>query len=522
MTYLFIFLKRIFQEHWRALAVAIVVGAVIVGPQIIFIERLGSAYRGIYMLKTDAEPHYLSRMEAALKGNGIGNPFVYEYRNEVPSGFYSYSETVLALPAKILPISIPDLNLYYKFLLPALLSLLVYALVFRLTGNKSWSLVAAIVLVLGSTALNAGTALNLLRGNFFYQQFLLFSRPVSPVVAEIVLFIYLQVLLSAHRRKSWVWFAALGILSGLSWYIYIYLATLIAALSGGYLVLSLLFKRYSLALRYGAAIMLGLLVGAPGTVAIASITRHPYYALFVGPIGLVHTHLPYVHIPWLFVTVLFFLYWYHHRAYQHAFILSGLLLTSFVVVNQQVFTGLSLHPGHYITYFCIPLYIILLCTIASEYFKTRPLFAVGFLQCAVCAYVFLAALFIQYSSYVHWAPIVREEQRNADVLSWLQSHTPRESVVMANPVLSELIPAYSADNVMWEAHANVYLMPQERWDFTPENARASKDFCAFIHRFRLEYIVEDSRSDPPLSEKQLSCLQPAADFEGFTIYKMKR
>lgn len=507
------------RAHAGALVASIFVGIVIIAPQLAFIGGLGPAYQGIYLLNTDAELHYVARMQEAVQGGGIGNPFVAEFRHNVPSGFYSYSEEIVSLPARILPIPIPTLNLFYKFLLPALLALLVYALIFRLTASRSWSTVASITLVLGSTALNLSTALRVLRLDLWYEQFLLFSRPINPIFSLIIFFVFLHLLMSAERMRSWVWFVALGAVAGSAWYLYIYLGTTIFALLGISAGVNLIYKKIRIALQYLTALGIGTLIGIPGILSIASIPQHPYYELFVGPIGLVHTRMPYVHMPWLVVTGLFLWWWYHHKDHPHALPLLSLLLTSFAVVNQQVLTGLSLHPGHYLTYFAIPMYIVVLAVLGYEYFKTRSGFAERAFQYAFCAYVILAAAFIQYSSYVHWAPIVETEQRYAPVLAWLREHTPEGSVVMANQRLSELIAAYTADDVMWEVHANSYLMPQSRWDFTPENALAAENFCTFIKQYRLDYAVRDA-SDPEWSALDGEpCLRPMAELDGFTIYE---
>ena len=506
------------RNHWPALCFSIFAGLVIVAPQLFFIQSLGTDYKGLYMLNTDAEPHYLARMQAAVKGDGIGNPFVIDGRNDVPSSFYSYSESLLAVPAQVFPISIPTLNLVYKFLLPVILALLAYALALRLGASRGWSIAAAVALTLGSTLLNASSALSLLRADLIYQQFLLFSRPVSPVLYEVFLLAFLHVLITCANRKTRRWYALLGALFGLSWYFYIYLATLIGAILGSIILIELISKRFQSALHHVSSLAFGLLIGAPAIYSLYAITQSPYYGLFVGPIGLEHTHAPYLHIPWLVVTALFALFWYFNRSYQHASVLASLLLAAFVVANQQVLTGLSLHPGHYITYFCIPLYIIVLTAIAGEYFKTRLRLVGSFIKCLVVAYVVVGACFIQYSSYAYWAPRTVTMQRDSAPLSWLNEHAPAESVVMANHTLSELIPAYTKSNVMWEVHANTYLMPERRWNFTPEHALAAKDFCAFIREYRLDYVLWDRQNDPDWSISRKPCLHQEAEMEGFIIY----
>jgi hypothetical protein len=507
------------RAPWGALMVSIVVGLVIIAPQLIFIQHLGSAYQGIYMHNTDAEPHYLARMEEAVKGEGIGNPFIVEFRNTVPPSFFSYSEELLAIPARITPLSVPVLNLLYKFLLPALLAFVMYTLVVALTSSRAWAGVSAIALVLGVTTFNLGTFLNLLQGRLVYEQFLLYSRPVSPVLYVLFLLGYLHLLFV--RPYSRTRLLLLGLLYGLSWYLFIYLSTFLTALLGSLVLWHLLKRDIASARRYAAVAIAGFIPAIPAVMNLHAITQSPYYGLFVGPIGLEHTHAPYLHIPLLIIALVVGWYSYRHRPYRYLKETFVLLATSLVVMNQQVLTGLSLHPAHYITYFCMPVYVLVMILLLSSWLKTHTGLR-GVLQVAIVLYAVVASAFILYSSYARWAPVVVTEQRYAPVLAWLDMHSPTDSVVMANPVLSELIPAYTADNVMWEVHANAYLMPQSRWDFTPDNALTAPDFCTFISQYRLDYVVQDAADPAWSSLGSKTCLRPAAEMGGFTIYEIRK
>lgn len=503
------------------LLVSVFVGFVIIAPQLVFIGQSGADYRGIYMFNTDAELHYLARMQAAVKGDGIGNPFVIDGRDDVPSGFFSYSEKILALPARMLPIDIPTLNLLYKFLLPAVLAFVMYVLIVALTGGSSWTIVGAVSVVLGVTVFNLGTLLNVLTGKLVYQQFLLYSRPVSPILYVIFLFGYLYVLFVKTPSRTRL--LLLVLLYGLSWYLFIYLATFLTALLFSVILWHGMRREKRLVVEYGLVSIVGLITAIPAILNLHAITQSPYYYLFVGPIGLEHTHAPYLHIPLLIIALVTGWYSYTHRSYRHLKETFVLLLTSLIVMNQQVITGLSLHPAHYVTYFCMPVYILVMTLLLSEWLQPVSLRARRAVQVAIMLYAFVTAVFILYSSYVYWAPKTMLLQRDAAPMVWLSEHTPPESVVMANPTLSLLIPVYTSDNVMWETHANTYLMPQTRWDFTPENALASKDFCTFIKQYQMDYVVWDWRMDPDWSLKKRLCLQLIGDVKGgFFFYKVLR
>lgn len=520
MSHLSTFLFRTLHQHWMSIGLAVSIGLIVIAPQLVFIAQSGEVYQGIYMLKTDAEPHYLARMQNALKGNGTSNPFAVEFRDNVPTGFFSYAEEVLILPARVLPVSIPTLNLIYKFLLPVILALLIYALVVRLTASRSWGFVAMVAVVLGSTTFNVGTLAHLFQWDLFYQQFLLLARPVSPIISLIFFAGYLHIALTAHRSRNFAWYLLLGMLAGLAWYFYLYLALLIVALEVSYTVLAVWYKDLIAAIRHLIVLALSVIVGAWGIWSIASITLHPYYEFFIGPIGLQSTRAPYIHDVWLVVVGLFITYVFYNRTFKHTIFLGGLLVASFVVANQQVLTGLSLHPGHFLTYFCLPIYIVVLIVLAANYFVGVRARQGLLLQIALVAYVSIAAAYIQYSSYVEWAPKVLEEQRYALVLAWLDKAEEEEAVVMAHQSLSEFIPAYTRHAVMWEEHANSYLMQKERWDFTPENALRSENFCSFVKQFRLDYIVWDTEKDPSWRIDTKPCAQLITSINDFSIYAL--
>ena len=105
------------KKHWGALGLAVVVGLIMVGPQIVFISSLGEQYQGLYLTGTDSEAHYLARMQEFYDGNGLGNALLYDYKNDFPSTFFTISESILAFPGKLLHLPVPALNLFYKFFL---------------------------------------------------------------------------------------------------------------------------------------------------------------------------------------------------------------------------------------------------------------------------------------------------------------------------------------------------------------------------------------------------------------------
>src|SRR5260221_10436962 len=109
-------LKHLFRTHGAGVIFALASGFMMIAPQLAFIHNLGTAYHGVYMLGTDAETHYLSRMEELYDGHLWGNPFLAEFKEKQYSLIFTPAELLLAVPGYILSIGIANLNLFYKFL----------------------------------------------------------------------------------------------------------------------------------------------------------------------------------------------------------------------------------------------------------------------------------------------------------------------------------------------------------------------------------------------------------------------
>jgi len=198
------------KEQYLGILFSIFVGVLMVLPQIIFIFATGDDYQGIYMMHGDAEMHYLARMQEFVDNNSIGNPFIYEFKEGVPSTFNTYGEALLALPAKIFGISIPTINLLYKFTLPIVISLLVYFFIYRILHHKFWAVTGVALILLGRSLFYIPTLTGLVSGEMFATEFATYARPINPQLSSIFFFTYLHLLLSAFKNPKWknfVWLA---------------------------------------------------------------------------------------------------------------------------------------------------------------------------------------------------------------------------------------------------------------------------------------------------------------------------
>ncbi len=510
MTNTFTNLCDVSKRHILAILCALLCGALVLAPQIIFIVHEGNHYKGLYMMKTEAEWYYLARMHEIYDEGRIGNPFLADpYKFYGPLSVSPGGETILAIPGKLLNISVPTLNLVYKFLLPAITFLLLYALIFRLTASFSWSIAGALMFLVGSTWLYAVNLSHLLRGDMGFFDGFVYNRPVHPQFDGVLTFLYFNVLLSLFTSRNVRWFVVLGALLGLSFYTYLYSFTFFLALNFVVVLPWFFFGKKREAWYLVLATVGGLLAGLPALGAIYETIKHPDYALLAETVHSEMGHLPEISKNGVAVSFLFAVYFFFTKgrqavgtAREHLLFLMALLFTTFVVVNQQVVTGVSLFSGHYHHNFNIPIFVVVLAFLASTAVSRLEFFRPNFVKMFrilpwVLSAVFIATgVFIQYSSYKNWAPQTSTEQKYMPALSWLEQNTPKDSVVMANEQLSDIIPVFTHDNDMWSRGATNYLMPPERAHFTPENLLQSKNFLHDIKQYRVDYILWDKTADP--------------------------
>ncbi len=545
-------LRSTAKEHRTALFCAFFLGMLIVGPQLVFIEQEGSDYRGLYMMTTDGEKFYLARMHEFYDEGRVGNPFLYEHKFYGPMFYSSGGETLLAIPGKLLGISVPTLNLIYKFLLPAVQFLLAYALLFRLTGKVGWSIAGALMMFTGLVwfeweylkhnlyhALQTGAIRDL-----WYRPYALYiGRPVHPEFSQLLLLLYLHVSLAIHEskeRNNFKKFIALGSILALSFYVYFFSFTFFLAFNAALCVIWYFFGKRMLIRDLLMTTGVAFLVGTPPLWAIYSAMHHPEYARVAQALWVEPTHRAVISLSGLILTLLVFACIVRKKTYAETGIardrllfLSGLLVTAFLVVNQQVVTGISLQYIHYFRAFNHPVFVIVLTFLGHTFFEhmlsgrssQRPRFAFIARALPWCAAGFFAVtgVYFQYTAYLHDAPIVHKEQRYMPAMDWLAANTPKDSVVMTNETLSEFVPLFTNDNVMWN---NGYvpagfLVPSERTEFTPENLLKSEDFFRDAKKYRLDYILWDRQADPGWNIERYK-LPLLFSGEGMEIYELPR
>lgn len=517
--------KQIFlflREHCVAFCCAVFVGLFMIAPQVAFFLRAGDSYRGITIQKADAELMYLARIREVLDTGKLTNPLIFEGKS-LPNVPYSVAEAILAAPSYVFGVSVVQMNLVYKFLFPAALFVAIYFFSLELFNKKTWALATPFVILIGYALTEVGAMKSILQGGMVFDQFLQYTRPVNPQLSSLIFFLELFVLFRSQKTGKQGYYIAAAILLGLSFYIYLYLFTFLCALFGFLILLNLSKKDLTAAKLLAMSLFAGLVMGSFALIQYYKIVSHSYYDELKVLTGVGETRKPVFGLFQGLVTIFavgFFAIKKSLRVDVRGIFVIALLLTTVVVVNQQVITGVTVQLGHYHWYYNVPIFIVSVLWFLSELVSEKKEWSVRYLLLLLIGASIYVGAFIQISSYKQWESRIVKQQRYITTLEWLQKNTEPESVVLANDDLSELIPVYTVNNVFWQTMAFPFLMSSERRLLTRENFLAFDDKQKIeMKNARLDYVVWDTTENPSWNVDAWPLLHQVVAADGFKIYK---
>src|SRR3989344_6131029 len=354
-----LFLKR----HYLAILFAIVVGVMSVAPRLLLINSLGDSYKGIHLTYPDDNSYYMARMQDIIDGHWfVSSPFIYEYKNQRPL-VYPVGEYFYALPSILFNIPLVDILVFNKFLFPFALFLLSYALVYLLTGKPDY--------LSGKFNAIAGGLLVTLEYNFvdYKNTFLKFAgdsgavsliwtRPVNPATGAVLIFIFLYFLwlyISSRKTKHLVFSAVtFSLMVG-----YFFTWSLSLAIALTLAVIFLLGGSYSAAKRVGYVILLGFLLSASYWHNTLQFLNSGSRDVVSARDGMIFTHEPIYNKILLIATLLFFsaLFIVYRKCRREGIKISlswsfnsALILGGLFALNQQIITGKTIWPYHFVQY----------------------------------------------------------------------------------------------------------------------------------------------------------------------------
>jgi len=473
----------VLRSHILAVLFALFVSVLYGLPFVLFPLSLGSDYHGVAMLRTANEESYLGRIHDIVDGHGaLGSPFLFEYKDEPPLAPPT-GEWLYALPVLLFGVSLITVLAVSKFILPAILFLLVYALILRLTEGGGWqaklnAVAGGLFVVLGYDLIDYRTVGMYLKGIDAPASFLLWARPVNPILGALFLFSFLlcvvAILRNTAKRRSAIVGGAVFLALMFSSYFFSWGIAL--SVLGMLIVLLLVRKEYRTAGTLTALVPLGILFATPYFVGAWRATQSPWYSASVLRNGLFLTHYP-IWNKLLFATLLFFLV-----ALAVDFLLKkkrgiavsvapwhlftgALLLGGFWAYSQQILTGRTIWPYHFVQY-TIPLAMIVVMVLLFRIVREHSQALWGVLVSVVMFSSLSFGLYTQVSAYRGAYPYFAGIQHYGALFSWLNAKQ-KDCVVFVNEdrpetvMLNTVIPAYTHCNRY--ASSELYsLMPEER------------------------------------------------------------
>ena len=468
-------LKSFFQAHWLPLVFSIIVGFISVLPQILAISALGDSYQGIHFLYIDDEDNYMAMIRDIVNGHWLaGSPEYFEYKSikpiMLPFGAYLY-----AVPIILFKIPIVWMMLIGKFLFPALLFLLVFFLTKKLTTDKeSWSqhlnaLTTGLLVTLGYELVDYGTVWKFFTGQVDYPIFSLWTRPVNPITGALLLFAFILVLLRYFEtNKKYLLILAGALQASMVYYFFSWGVSL--SFSAVLLLIFLARRNYDSAKALIYSLGIGVLFLLPYWIIVWNSLIGEADKNMAARNGMFFTHAPIFNKVVLAGLILFLPFfikeWYSHYKVKQVlenwwWFCLALLGASAWALNQQIITGRTVWPYHFVQY-TVALTMVATLVFVFNYLKPKfPktwLFFISSTSVTIVGYGIAIAF-----TYQHQMTDFKELQRYQPLFTWVNSNAPKDCVILPTPSAYKTITLITAlTHCNTYISGQVFIIPQER------------------------------------------------------------
>ncbi len=464
------------KKHAFIFALAILVGILYAGPDAYHVFTSG--YQGIVMADAGDSDYYFSVINKSYESNGfVRDPFHYEYQHEGNPFQYFPIEYVLGKIGSLLHVRLDFLIIAAEFFFPALLTLLLYVIAYKLSARRLTAFTVAAVMAVGTELVHPNGISNLLHTFLFkgdFQTFLLYSRPVNPQVSGILFFLSVLAILNFfHNRESKRALLIAGVSVGALAYVYPYFWAFGFSLLGIVGLYAFVTRNWPFALAVFLSGVACVVTMAPFLLANLSIF------LLGGSNALtetVPTHRIIIEkvilLPLFVYTLIFAWGWYGkynnklgawaaHFAQKYLFVLL-LLITGVVVSNQQVLTGKLMFQEHFHFFTNIPLFAFSMTLLLMELTQILPRlwrFLIAAMVVIGCVWF---AVGVQVASYRSHALESARYQELAPLFSYMRAQDGDAKVALTNYYLSTRLTIYTQDYVYSGAYDTAFAVPQEQ------------------------------------------------------------
>lgn len=434
------------MNHWVAFLCAGLFGLLLAGPFVYFSLFASPPSVGIYPEFTNDQDFYLSRIQDVRDGHPEGgNTYIAEYK-EVPPVQLLVGEWISAGLLELSNRETADGLIGFQLIFPPIVFLLTYAIGICLKAPKTWALLAALFLCVGS-------------------MFFVFARLISPQFNFIFWLISVWGLFKLAEKPNWQWALFQTFSVGVLFYIYPYYWTHIGA-SYAVLVLVSLFINRRLALWSVVSGVGALFVGSGYLFLLTNARSLSWYTETLERLGGVYTRFPsglvFALSSSVLVAVVLYLSYRMRRLPDSVLVGLSLVAGGIIAMNQQLITGFTLEfASHYKMQLQFGNIFLILAFLSSFGWwpalqKKKILYSVG----AFIAIFSFIGVFTPYAAVAEYAKNNERLSSYVPVLEWLQEHASTDEVVYAEEDFAKIIPAYSSQNVFYARNANLFFMPE--------------------------------------------------------------
>lgn len=435
---IYLIISKFVTSQYFFVLVAFFVGLVSIFPYYSAQYSLGDGYKGMPLLYQDSEGEYLGRVHEIVEGHySVASPVFYEYKNG-PSVVPATGEWIYAIPSKLLSVSVVGVDMFFKFLFPTILFILVYMLLMSLVScSVFWANVGALLVTLGFDFPSVYFIKKVLfSGIFTYIS--PWTRPVNPIVGMIFLCIYLFVIYRIYTNKI---SSKYYVLSGLLLSVMVgYFFSFVYA--GVLTCLFIVWSWFSKDRQVTYKIFFVLFVGFVGTAilfgpSIISLVSGKFIGGVSDPRlqGLFYTRMPLINktsLLFSFIFILFscFVYYFKKQKVwlEDWWVFSAIiLLTNQIVFNIQIVLGWTIWPQHFSQYTNTMLNLVAVIFLSQGLAKLNSKFSRFIGWGIVFMIVLLLSKTLPLSNDTVYA--LTDFQKERTVFDWINKNTSSDCVV---------------------------------------------------------------------------------------------